>query len=389
MTRRLVLAAALLAAVTAAAVAVLLVAPWRSGHASLSRPDLQRVLDRLVAEKNVAPGAVAAVITPKGTWVGAAGVADLATGRPATPDDYARIASLTKTYTATLILQLVAEHKLGLGDTVGQRLPGVLPADKAKITIRQLLSHSSGLYDTINDAWHMLDRDPAAFYASLHDPAFAARFRAVVQAIGKNPELRMSPKLWVEVAAREPLYFRPGEGNHYSSTNYVLLGWIVERTTHVPLGTAMKQRIFEPLGLAHSVYDPGPDLPSPYLHGYVLPAGEDGTPADISRVTLGIAGASAVVATAEDVARFYEALLAGRLLPNRLLEDVMLPEQMRIGAYPTPCGSAHGHDGAWQGYLSYARVTDDGTAAVLLLDGQGPESSQRGESAAADLICGA
>lgn len=383
-SRRVALAVTVAAVCCGAVLGVL--RPWQHDRATLSRPDLQRVLDGIVAQKDVAPGAVAAVITPKGTWVGAAGLADVATNEQARPEDWFRIASLTKTYTASVVLQLVAEKKLRLDDTVGELLPGVLPAGKRQITVRQLLAHTSGLYDTINDAFAALAEDPEAFYASLHDPAYAARFRKVVAAVQRNPEAPMSPRVWVDVAAREPLYFAPGTGSHYSSTNYVLLGWIVEQATHRKLGDVMRTRLFEPLGLAHTAYVPGPTLPSPTMHGYAM--GGD-TPYDVTRMTLGIAGGSAVAATAGDVARFYRAVLDGRVVPRKLLEETMLPEQMGIGSFPTQCGSTHGHSGAWQGYLSWGLAANDGTTVALLLNGIGPDSSRVGEDAAVRLLCAA
>lgn len=380
---RLVLVSALVAA---ACGSVVVLHPWRDAKATLSRPDLQRVLDRLVARKDVAPGAVAAVITPRGTWLGAAGVANLTTKEPAGPDDWSRVASLTKTYTASIVLQLVAERTVRLDDTVAKWLPGVLPKAKAGITVRQLLGHASGLYDTINDAFAALGKDPGAFYASLHDPAYAARLRKVIAAVRRDPSTPVSPRVWVDVAAREPLYFPPGTGYHYSTTNYVLLGWIVEQATHRKLGDVMKARLFEPLDLRHTAYVPGPTLPAPAMHGYALLGGK---PYDVSRVTLGIAGGSAVAATAEDVARFYRALGDGRVVPPRLLEETMLPEQMGIGLFPTACGTAHGHSGSWQGYLSWGLVGDDGTAVALLVNGVGPESQQAGQAAATELLCAA
>jgi D-alanyl-D-alanine carboxypeptidase len=379
---RIALASALVAL---ACGAVLLARHDQRPTTAPARPDLQRVLDRLVAQKGVAPGAVAAVVTPKGTWVGAAGVANLATKEPASPDDWFRIASITKTYTASLVLRLVAEKKLSLSDTVGERLPGVLPADKATITIRQLLAHTSGLYDTINEI-EAVNRDPAAFYASLHDPAYAARLRKVFAAVAEDPTTEISPRLWVDVAAREPLYFPPGTGSHYSSTNYVLLGWIVEKATHQTLGEAMKTRLFEPLGLKHTAYVPGPVLPSPAMHGYVI---QGANRYDATRVTLGIAGGSAVAATAEDVARFYRALAEGRVVPSTLRDGTMLPEQMGIGSYPTACGSAHGHGGAWQGYISQALVANDGRAVALFLNGRGTASDRALQDAATKLFCAA
>jgi len=95
------------------------------------------------------------------------------------------------------------------------------------------------------------------------------------------------------------------------------------------------------------------------------------------------------VATAEDVARFYTALLAGELVPRSMLDGVMLRERLGIFDYPAGCGRTYGHNGSFASYLSYARVSEDGgSAAVLLLNGHGPTTEARGDEVIAALSCG-
>lgn len=306
-----------------------------------------------------------------------------------TPDDHFRLASLTKTYTATIVLRLVAAHELDLSDTVERWLPGVLPAGKRRITVRQLLAHTSGLYDSMNDATRAFLDDRRAFLATIHDPALRRRIVTLGERLARDPATVFPAGVWVEIAAAEPLYFRPGSGYHYSNTNYILLGWMVEKATGKPLGQVMEEQVLAPLRLDHTVYQPGPALPEPFARSYSLPAAGRGKPTDQSRITGGIAGGSAVVATAEDVARFYSALLAGRLVPPPMLE-VMLRERLGIFDYPAGCGRIYGHNGSFAGYLSYARVSRDGrSAAVLLLNGLGPTTEANGERAVAELSCGA
>jgi D-alanyl-D-alanine carboxypeptidase len=306
-----------------------------------------------------------------------------------TPDDHFRIASLTKTYTATVVLRLVAAHELGLSDTVGRWLPGVLPAGKRRITVRQLLAHTSGLYDSMNDAARAFLADRRAFLATIHDPALRRRVVALAERLARDPETVLPAGIWVEIAAAEPLYFPPGSSYHYSNTNYILLGWIVEKATGKPLGQVMEEQVFAPLRLDHTVYEPGAGLPKPFARSYSLPASGRGKPTDQSRITGGVAGGSAVVATAEDVARFYTALLAGELVPRSLLDGVMLRERLGIFDDPARCGRTYGHNGSLASYLSYARVSaDGGSAAVLLLNGLGPTTEARGDAAIAALSCG-
>jgi D-alanyl-D-alanine carboxypeptidase len=361
---------------------------------ALASPARQRILERLVGDPRIAPGATAAVVTPSGTWQGAAGIANLATSEAASPADHFRLASLTKTYTAAIALQLVGDGRLHLSDTVQRWLPGLLPADKRDITVRQLLTHSSGLNDTINTAVAGLQSDRAAFLRSVNDPKLRARIIAVSRAFARDPAVVFPARYWVDLAAALPLDFPPGKGNAYSSTGYVVLGWIAERAGSAPLGRLMQQRIFMPLGLHDTVYDPTPDLPAPFAHGYVLPGNAlpghapVNAPLDISRVTFGTAGASAVVATARDAARFYAALLSGHVISRRLLDDVMLPEHMGLGMTFTTCGNVYGHTGALFGYASYAAVTPSGDrAAVLLLNGRGAHADDAAGPALGDLLC--
>jgi D-alanyl-D-alanine carboxypeptidase len=222
-------------------------------------------------------------------------------------DDAFRVYSITKTYLATVILQLVQERKLRLSDTVGELLPNALPAHKRAITVRQLLSHTSGLYDSMSDGLSALMTNPTAFLRSLHDPAVRREVAAVVRT--RDPFATFPARVWVDIAGAEPLYFAPGHGMHYSNPGYVLLGWIAAKVDGKPLADVFAQRIFEPLGLTDTQYVPGPTLPDPHANGYVLPGSAGAVffrpsrrPIDATAQTLGIAGASSIVATAEDVA---------------------------------------------------------------------------------------
>lgn len=353
---------------------------------------VQGILDDLVAGPPLMPpGAVAAVVAPGGTWTGAAGVADLASGRPVMPEDHFRLGSLTKTYTATVVMRLIAEGRLDLSDTVQRWLPGVLPADKGHITVRQMLAHTSGLYDSLNDASEAYANDPEAFLATIDDHALRDRIVALAERLERDPAAIVDPKIWVDIAASQPLFFAPGTQERYSSVGYVLLGWIVEKVTGTSLAEAIGQYIIAPLALRSTVHDPGPALPDPYARSYLVDPSGTGTPVETSRNTLGTAGGGALVATALDAARFYAALFAGDLVPPDLLYDAMLPGGLGIGTFSTGCARGYGHTGALDGYLSYAMVSRDGkTVVVLVLNGRGgPTTEGAGASAAERLFCSA
>ncbi|HEX6662587.1 MAG TPA: serine hydrolase domain-containing protein [Gaiellaceae bacterium] len=373
--------------------------PPHRAAGTLERPGFQRLLDRIAADPSIAPGAVGFVLTPDGSWSGAAGLSNVEANKPMSPNDAFRIFSLTKSYVATVVLQLVQERRLRLSDTIGDLLPTALPPDKQAITVRQLLSHESGLYDSMSDGLGALTtpKTRVAFLASIRDPAIRREVTAVIARVRRDPSTVFPAKIWVDIAGSQPLYFKPGTGYHYSNPGYVLLGWVVERIEGRPLASVLKERIFDPLGLQHTWYLPGPTLPEPYAHGYILPRTFGSTffpptnrPIDGTRVTLGLAGASSVVATAEDVARFYSSLLEGKLLEPRTLHQLMLPERMGIGLIPTSCGGGYGHTGAFLDYKTAALTSTDGkTTAVLLANGRGPNADAWIDNGVGKLFCGA
>lgn len=272
-------------------------------------------------------------------WKGAAGVADLATGAPADPDGRFRIGSVTKTFVATVVLQLVVEHRLGLDDSVESRLPGAVP-NGAGITVRQLLNHTSGIHDFTED------------------PAFDAGNEATLRqwlAGGRWTSYR--PQQLVDIANKYPPYFAPGQGWHYSNTNYVLVSMIIERLTGRSWAQEVDRRIIRPLGLTGtSMPIDSLFIPGPHAHGYYkLPTG----PADVTLLNPSMASAAgAGISTTADLTRFISALLGGQLLgPAELAEmkNTSGPGEtvgygLGLQRMTTPCGEFWGHDGGIPGY---------------------------------------
>jgi D-alanyl-D-alanine carboxypeptidase len=221
------------------------------------------------------------------------------TRRPMRPTDRFRIGSITKTFVATLVLQLADEHVLSLDDTLDRRLPGMIPNGGA-ISLRQLLQHTSGLFDYA--------ADPATFAPFAHDPGHA-----------------WSPRDLVAIARRHQPGFPPGAGWGYSNTNYVLLGLVVEAVTHRPLGEELARRIFRPLHLSATSFDtdghfsdrPTTNGTARFAHGYTTINGRTFDASDLNP-SWGYA-AGAITSNAADVASFFSALLRGELLRPRLL----------------------------------------------------------------------
>jgi D-alanyl-D-alanine carboxypeptidase len=279
----------------------------------------------------------------------ASGAADVATGRPMAAADRFRVGSITKTLVATVVLQLAGEHRLRLSDSIARWLPGLVPNGQ-DITVRELLQHTSGLYNYTDD------------------PGFLRAFRA-------DPARVWQPQALIRIAVAHPPLFPPGTFG-YSNTDYVLLGLIIQAATGQPLGRELQDRIFVPLGMRHTSLPFAQVIPpSPYAHGYLL--GLPGGPLDLTRVSPSWAwAAGAVVSTAADLARFYTALLTGRILPSPLLHQMLTtvpdePAGIRYGlgifSLQTPCGTAWGHNGDFPGYFSNALTTLGGSRQVIVL----------------------
>jgi D-alanyl-D-alanine carboxypeptidase len=245
---------------------------------------LQRILDQTVADGTI-PGAVLSVSIAGQTPLNAAsGVAARKTGQPMQPATQVRIASISKVFTAVVILQLVEEGKISFDTPVATWFPDLLP-NGDKITVYNLLSHTSGLYDYLED-------------------------RNFVNRAYKQIDRSWAPRELVEYATQFPARFRPGAKGawDYSSTNYVLLGMIAEQVTGTTLGQEMQRRIFEPLGLTQTFFTPEQAVQGEQAHGYSNAIDQTNAPMSIVFATANI------VSTADNVRRFTEGLFEGRLL---------------------------------------------------------------------------
>ncbi|MFI0451391.1 serine hydrolase domain-containing protein [Actinomadura sp. 6N118] len=334
---------------------------------------LQRDADAL--RETAAAGVLAEVWTPGGRAVARSGVADLKTGAPVRPDSYYRIGSTTKTFVATVALQLVGEGKLALTDTVQRWLPGVVRGngnDGTKITVRHLLGHTSGLPDYLDDVPMEMARTPEDFRRE--------RFRTY------------SPAQLVAKAMQHRPAFKPGRDWAYSNTNYILVGMIIEKAAGHPWQQEVHERIIEPLGLQHTLI-PGTSahLPQPHMTAYrrLVPGGPE---IDVSTFAGGHPDAS-LISTTSDVNRFFQALLGGRLLRPAQLKQMQqtVPAKpfqgiWRDAAYGLglmkrrlPCGDewAWFHGGGGWNYITDNAVTSDGrrTTTVFYTSRLAPDQS--------------
>ncbi|MDH6455310.1 MULTISPECIES: serine hydrolase domain-containing protein [unclassified Streptomyces] len=274
--------------------------PARQQSVCAPHGDLRQAL-RTLTDRDRITGAAVLITDPNeglpcGSWAASVGTADLSTGRPMNVTDRLRAGSVTKTFTATVVLQLAAEHRISLDEPVDRYLPGLVRHngyDGRRITVRQLLRHTSGLPDYLEaPEWEHPER---------------LRYR------------HFEPRELVTRALDLP---RPSGSWHYATTNYLLAGMIIREVTgHAP-EAEITRRVIRPLGL-RDTYWPGDDTRIRGRHSRSYFASEDGRLADGTawNTTFGGVG-GALVSTPADLTRFVTALFGGRLLPADQLADM-------------------------------------------------------------------
>ncbi len=249
----------------------------------------------------------------RGEWVGGAGVRKL--GESATPPTDGRFwaGSVTKTFTATLVLQLAADGEIGLDAPVADHLPQ-FELDE-RITVRMLLQHTSGLYNYTGE------------------PAADGTFVQGIPSVGKdwvdNRLHTYQPQELVRLALSKPARFEPGSGFGYSNTNYTLAALLTEQVTGRSYAEEMQRRILGPLGLSDTtVASTSPQLPAPHAHGYCrYQDGDQWKVADVTRQNPSMLHAAGdLISTTRDLAAFISALMGGRLLPAPLLAQMRTPQ---------------------------------------------------------------
>ncbi|MFI6514923.1 serine hydrolase domain-containing protein [Spirillospora sp. NPDC050679] len=361
---------ALTATALSTALAATVLAPAASAAATARPHGLQVAADGLVAAGQ--PGAI--IMSRRGERVAhaTAGVADQATGARMDPRLYFRIASVTKTFTATVLLRLVAEGRLSLDDTVDRRLPGLVRGngnDGRKITVRDLLGHTSGLADYVLDP-----------------------------RVQSEPRRDWAPAELVAIALEQP----PSRTARYSNTNYILAGMIIEKVTGRPFAAEVRDRILRPLKLRRTSLPADRFFPGPYVHGYWGDYGDVST--EVSPSSGWTSGG--MVSTVDDVARFHRALFTGRLLPRKLQRemtathkvmdgDVRYDYGLGVSKQRMSCGTAWGHDGGWPGYRTWTYTSANGKRQAVITYNQSsaelearPEFQAALKKAAEKAFCG-
>ena len=306
---------------------------------------IQAKMDRLV-ELGV-PGITVLVRDGDRSLQLSSGIADLKTKRAVDKDDRFRIGSLAKPYVGVLMAQLAEEGKLHLDDPIDLYQPGSV-TNGADISLRQLLNHSSGIAD----------------YTEVSQEVLAPYLKGDYAHVWK-------PSRLVKIAAAAGPLFEPGTDVHYSNTNYALLGQVIEKVTGNTLADEMRTRIFRPLKLENTSFATNGKLTEPFARGYLVGQGK---PVDVTEIYPYYWGAGNLVADADDVARFSQALMGGKLVSAASLREMkrlVMQTKTRgqglgIVGDRLSCGRHFGHDGSVPGYFSYSIVMSGGRQVVFL-----------------------
>ncbi|WP_433186029.1 serine hydrolase domain-containing protein [Actinoallomurus sp. CA-150999] len=339
-----------------------------------SRQTLVRQAGRVVAAG--VPGVNIETRDEHGTRSVVAGVGNLRTHEPPRPSGQFRIGSVTKSFTATLVLSLVADGRIDLDAPIDRYLPGVLPYSEP-ITVRQLLQHRSGLFDYGSVLWP--------------DPKTVARSRYRDYA----------PADLVRIATREPLQFTPGRQFLYSNTDYVLLGMLVEKVTGDSYAHQLSRRVLDPAGLRHTYpAGHGPRLRQPSARGYEAVYSSTRL-TDLTTFNMSAAWASGdIVSTTHDVNLFYSALLGGRLVPPALLRQMQQTQPAFPGftyglglGHTEMCGrQVWGHQGGVPGYGTYSFTSPQGPRQITISVNRSlrlsPAAGKEINALIADEFCG-
>ncbi|MFI6543700.1 serine hydrolase domain-containing protein [Streptomyces prunicolor] len=347
-----------LMATTAVALSVALAGPAMAAEPVGKDHTATREALRAAVDDGV-PGVTATVKDGGTTWSTTAGVGNLRTGKPRSADDRYRVGSITKTFVSTVILQLEAEGRLSLDDKVAKWLPGVVEGnghDGSKITLRELLNHTSGIFNyTADDDFGTAYFTKDGFFQHRYDTKSAADLVAI--AMTHKPD------------------FAPGTSWNYSNTNYVLAGMVIEKVTGHSYATEIRHRIINPLHLkATSLPGTRVTVPHPSSRAYSkLARTPTGPTYDVTNLNPSIASsAGSLISDSSDLDRFYGALLRGELLPPKQLREMKTTVATGEGDDATryglgladvtlPCGvHVWGHDGGIHGSSSVAVTTADG-----------------------------
>lgn len=339
---------------------VMVAAPCFAQEISTLSTELQEALDRAREESGIIGMSASAIKVGDGQFLAVSGFSDKNPAEPIQPEMLFCVGSITKTFTATLILQLAEEGVLDLDDTVGEWLPG-LPQKSSRwiddtVTIRQLLNHTSG----VSNFW-----DNLMWY---------------VIAWVLFPDKILEPEDILTFVQRP--YFAPGEGFHYSNTNYILLGMIIEEATNSNIAVELRNRLFDPIGLENTFLEIEEPVYGELAHGHMLGFDQTRFPRE-ARYSSGFTAAS-ILSTAEDIAMWAQALFRGDVLSEDSLEQMLdvidsdlsfFELEIKVGLgmmlleHPQ-FGEVWNHTGQMEGYTAFMGYVPDNDIILVVLMNQ-------------------
>lgn len=325
-----------------------------SAAAAPSTPaDVQRGLEQLVEAPGGPPGAIATMYRDGKLTVLRAGRADVKRKGAPKATDHMRIASVAKAFSGAVALNLVRAGKLGLDDTIAQRLAG-MPAAWSAVTVRQMLNHTSGLPDYTQS-------------------------KGFAKQAEKDPRGFVSPQKIISWVRADPLEFAPGSRYEYSNTDNIVVGLIAEAVSGETYGEALKQIVFGPAKLSQTSFPTKVALPKPFIHGYLVSPGEMPEDATTLLSPSGAWASGAIVSTPKDLNTFIRSYLGLKFFDRDQQVQQMRfvpggessppgPGKNSAGLalfrYKTKCGTVYGHTGNFPGYVQWAAATADGSRAV-------------------------
>jgi D-alanyl-D-alanine carboxypeptidase len=329
------------------------------------RPELRKTIEEMIDSGFI--GVTMRVHDERGEWVGSAGVRKLGETAKPPANGHVRIGSNTKTFTATLMLQLVAEGTIGLDAPAADYLPEF--ALDERITVRMLLQHTSGIFNFTGEYY-----DDGTFAPGI--PATTAGREWV-----DNRFKTYRPEELIRLALSKPARFEPGTDWSYSNTNYVLARLLIEKATGHSIAEEMQRLILGPLGLSDTVVPDSAQIPGPHPHAYYRyeDAGQHKT-VDVTRQDPSwISTGGDMISTTQDLHTFISALLGGKLLPAPLLAEMCTPHSKTgygLGVFVQDAGENGGtvitHNGGMAGHAALMYSTPDGsrtlTAALNYVD---------------------
>lgn len=318
---------------------------------------LQSALDKLLIKYKIA-GAEAAVVLPDGSeWTGVSGLAVQSTKQPMTSTTLMSVGSITKTFTGTIALRLAENGTISLDDPLSKYLPSYPNA--ANITLRELMNHTSGVQD-------LFDKSVYSAIDANHNTKWTAD--QLLAKIGKP-------------------YFKPGGGYHYSSTNYVILGQVIEKVTGQKLATLIRTEFLEPLGLTHTFFQSEEADSGTLAHGYLSPKVKMDPTVDISvgqkmvpyvSAATATGSSGAIASTASDIAIWASALYSGKFFSETTLASMVdfsstaqfnphIPYGLACEQFTLSGQNAWGHRGHVDGFWSVMAYLPDLGITVTLL----------------------